>query len=698
MGRSLPPFIYGPPSSHSFHGPTDRPFNPKAVTQASWTRPQPKPKQKGPYVSFNRHPDSYSNFPDGVSRWTPMSPSTKGRVFYGRRVQLGLRVLALLGALGSLFCAIVIKNVAVSIIWIIRVGPIVAVLHTLYGIYHLCRSPVTRPAGSQASYMVFAATLDLGLVPYYVFSAYIAYKQITNNAYHWSTLLSADTSITDKIAHSTFILSIANGSFHLISLCISVWLALIFRQISQLPPDLNPLEDNLTARPHKRNKSEINEKHLSQSTVASATSMEEPLIGPARHVPFMHTRNQSSEDGSSRFSVINEKRRSQQSMYTDTVVPPVPPVPQHSFLAQRDQQASVQSPLADSHSDHAQQVPRDLPDRTQCVSPDSDNWIVYPSRSPSPAEAGLNENLARREPSSAYSQAESLISTGSSFKDWLTSAQRYELHVNEAISEDVRGEYESLALHEHYANDEDIHDIPQVTRFYDNAEQDIGDHNINIFLDHNDRERQFSASLQVNPLALNPPTPQPVQEETNNASHPPTRAPLTNIPNLAPNPPASPPSPDSPEKKGRFYGELNNKHYVPRSPSDQNDSDSQNNLHRKTSKLVKRNSQKLNTYGSLKQHDADDLDDENEIPPVPADPAVADGDRKGRVVSNSGADIGRHDFGSGSSLAYGNYIANLGVGRRRDVSGKIAEEGRGGVVTESPKPIRAAGWARFAGL
>lgn len=51
-----------------------------------------------------------------------MSPSTKGRVFYGRKVQLGLRVLALLGGLGSLFCAIVIKNVAVSIIWIIRVG------------------------------------------------------------------------------------------------------------------------------------------------------------------------------------------------------------------------------------------------------------------------------------------------------------------------------------------------------------------------------------------------------------------------------------------------------------------------------------------------------------------------------------------------------------------------------------------------
>lgn len=60
MGGSSPPFLYGPPASHSFYGPTDRPFNPKVVTQASWTRPAPKPKPKGPLINFNRHPDSVS--------------------------------------------------------------------------------------------------------------------------------------------------------------------------------------------------------------------------------------------------------------------------------------------------------------------------------------------------------------------------------------------------------------------------------------------------------------------------------------------------------------------------------------------------------------------------------------------------------------------------------------------------------------
>lgn len=51
-----------------------------------------------------------------------MSPNTKARVKYARGTQLGLRLVTLLGALGSLFCSIVIKNAAVTVIWIIRAG------------------------------------------------------------------------------------------------------------------------------------------------------------------------------------------------------------------------------------------------------------------------------------------------------------------------------------------------------------------------------------------------------------------------------------------------------------------------------------------------------------------------------------------------------------------------------------------------
>jgi len=53
-----PPFIYDRPSTYTFGAPTNRGFNPKAVTQASWSSPAPKHKKNGPLVDFNQHPDS----------------------------------------------------------------------------------------------------------------------------------------------------------------------------------------------------------------------------------------------------------------------------------------------------------------------------------------------------------------------------------------------------------------------------------------------------------------------------------------------------------------------------------------------------------------------------------------------------------------------------------------------------------------
>lgn len=65
---------------------------------------------------------AYPNVSRARSQWAPMSPKTKGWVLNGRRVQLGLRVLALLGAIGALFCAIIITSLPASIVWIVRVG------------------------------------------------------------------------------------------------------------------------------------------------------------------------------------------------------------------------------------------------------------------------------------------------------------------------------------------------------------------------------------------------------------------------------------------------------------------------------------------------------------------------------------------------------------------------------------------------
>jgi hypothetical protein len=55
MGGSAPPFLYDPPSTWSFEGTS---LNPKAVTQASWTPRQSRPRSDGPLLNVRRHPDT----------------------------------------------------------------------------------------------------------------------------------------------------------------------------------------------------------------------------------------------------------------------------------------------------------------------------------------------------------------------------------------------------------------------------------------------------------------------------------------------------------------------------------------------------------------------------------------------------------------------------------------------------------------
>lgn len=53
-----PPFIYDKPSTYTFGSPTSHAFNPKAATEASWAPKSSRPKQNGPLVDFNKHPDT----------------------------------------------------------------------------------------------------------------------------------------------------------------------------------------------------------------------------------------------------------------------------------------------------------------------------------------------------------------------------------------------------------------------------------------------------------------------------------------------------------------------------------------------------------------------------------------------------------------------------------------------------------------
>lgn len=117
MGGSGQPYMYDAPKKDPLEG-----FNPRSVTEASRRGPAPpKPKQEGPLVNFNRHPDSYIQAPYGQLDAKLMSPKTKGVVKWTRWFQFFLRLLQLLGAMGMMVAVIFIRGTQTTEGWIIRI-------------------------------------------------------------------------------------------------------------------------------------------------------------------------------------------------------------------------------------------------------------------------------------------------------------------------------------------------------------------------------------------------------------------------------------------------------------------------------------------------------------------------------------------------------------------------------------------------
>lgn len=594
--------------------------------------------------------------------------------------------------------------------------------------------------------MLFAASVDAGLIPFYAFMAFLAHGEYTQDAYRWETLFD-NTGATYQVTFATFLISVVNGGFHLVSMIISIYLAVVFRQISRLPPDMNPLEESLTTRQYKRTRSELAEKRLSETTLVSPdnrmSATEEPFIGPTRSVPFWHTREDSSDDvWNDSLETSDELRSPQISAHSKRFSRAELPSQQMRLYEQSNNSSTTLTRntairARDSPSRPTSAVISEAPvlepsvaatDVIRSGSPSSstlkDNWFAYPSRSPSAVDDALNENIVHRETSSVYSRTDTPASSSAyrEVKDWMTS-QKYGREGGNVSAADTRGEYSSLVEHEYYGNDE-VHD-PHSNGIDGNMEQDLGDLHANIFPNEGQKPRR---ELPFNPLAMNPPTPRSTPKPKEDGSMKSRyskssfrRSALTDLPNPSVKAPDMTPPIESPESKGRFYDDMESKPglSVPRGVSGTNEThvfgESKKGSVKK--KALRRKSAKLSAYESLKADDSDSDDSEDQGLNVKKSRANdVDGDRKGRVVSNSGVDIGAgFQLGSGSPASYGSYIAGLGVGRRREVSGKVAEEGRAGPGTDSektsekslkPRPsgtngtgvIRAAGWARFAGL
>ncbi|KAK3947581.1 hypothetical protein QBC32DRAFT_247452 [Pseudoneurospora amorphoporcata] len=300
MGGNSQPFLYDyDPVRYS----TDdrlppKLFDPKAITRASFDRPKPKPKPDGPLVSFNVHPDAFPPPVRTIQNFRPMGPRSKRWIILMRKVQLVFRLLQFLGAAGLLVIMIMLNNIKEVPSLVIRIALGIAVIHTSYGIYHLWRPAGGRAPTSSAAYHFGVIIVDIAACLVYAFGVY----SIRKDGATWGTLL-PDKSVLQYFLPAVQYGLIGVGGLHVFSIGISVFLAIQFWRISKMPPDMNPLEDTLISRAHKRNKSSV----VSISTYAdddkrpgtvagshhdSSLYNADELVRP-RAVPFMHIRQSS---------------------------------------------------------------------------------------------------------------------------------------------------------------------------------------------------------------------------------------------------------------------------------------------------------------------------------------------------------------------------------------------------------------------
>lgn len=285
--------------------------------------------------------------------WKSISGRTTWWIKAVRVVQLVLRVLELIGGAGILAMFILMNNVSDVIAWVMRITAGVVCVHSVYAIYHLARPAGRRTPGSSGAYHFFAVLYDVAVIPLYAFGA----LSCSNSSSEWGTILK-NKALFDYFLPAAYYTIIGAGSCHVLSLLLSVWLALMFRRIHKMPPDMNPLEAHLTSRAHKRNKSSMTSfstytdndlKRLStpiSERRRSGAPYENVSLSRPPSIPFMDTRQSSQVSLHSRSSRVDLPNRqyqippsnrsprssigSQVDLRRMSDAPPVPPVPDRS--------------------------------------------------------------------------------------------------------------------------------------------------------------------------------------------------------------------------------------------------------------------------------------------------------------------------------------------------------------------------------
>ncbi|RMZ70061.1 P-loop containing nucleoside triphosphate hydrolase [Pyrenophora seminiperda CCB06] len=684
------PYMYA--DSMADTDPTQSKFDPKAITRASRMPPSPpKKKKEGPLIDFNQHPDSYLVLPYGNTNAKPMTNKIKTFINIARWTQFTLRLLTLCGAVGVLLCGIFIQGAQDSEGYILRVPPAVDLGVCLYAVYHLLRDPKTRPAGSSASYHFFALVADCGFIPFYVFTVLMARRNADMQAGttgRWRTMFPTDAE-TDKVLMSAWLTGIAVGALHLLSTFVDMYLALVFRKIAKLPPDMNPLENNLTSRrktKHKHKNSSISastpltsyeEKRFSDHSSIAVDQASRPVSliysdfkSPEKTIPFMHTRTNSDSPYSPHTPASARQSRERHSLYS--------------------QPAS------------AHQSRKDLNNRSDLLNrQDSDHQTLAQRKSMLTEKANIKR----------HSRPGSYITTASR-QDVYSHPAENDTEKQEATGDLSlqRNSQQSLkqdnwfVYPEQDEEHEDDHSPAPAQRqsmFSSNANKGYATvaHYEEIT---SDMEDEAAEHLMPQPLQMNPPTPPPAtsRQQTpssqslsreksfertySRSSTPKTRSygnlqPTTQAiryslsPSPSPSPTKSSFTPSRPQSEQTFQQYNQHQHQHQQNPP----SASPNHFPSATKQYAvnapppvpaHNNKNTANSPFSLHKKSYTSIKRTGETGYTPQKA------QSPRVISRSGVDyVNPYEFDD-SDLA----SPVMGLGRRRDVSGKIAEEGRGG--------------------
>lgn len=533
----------------------------------------------------------------------------------------------------------------------------------LYAVYHLLRNPKSRPAGSSASYHFFALVTDAGFIPFYIFTVLMSRRNADLEAGaqgRWRTMFPTDED-ADKVLFTTWLTATVAAGVHLISLFLDMYLLVMFRKIAKLPPDMNPLENNLTSRrknKHMHKNSSISaitpltgaqEKRFSvQSTIAGdRNSQHDPLW--AREIPspnkeqmsFLHTRAQSNTTYSPHTPASARESKERFSMYSQ------PP--------------------------SARQSRRDLNTREDLLRrDDADNETLAQRKSMLAEQANIKR----------HSRNDSYV-TSSSKQDFYTPPATARSEKQEA-SGDLslqRNSRESLQndnwfVHPSSEDEQDDHasSPPKQSMFNNNQ----GYTTLSPYDDVYDAGEEYQEPMVPQPLRMNPPTPPLARRDYDEEMN--TRT-LTTTSDSTERTLFDRSHSRSGRPKSRHYGDLKGATKGVRSSN---------------SPAKSRSSSP--TKGSSRKQP-------NQLPSATKQYAVnAAPKTKADLVANSPFTLNKKSYTSIKRTGEANYtpvqghsprvVSRSGVdyinpyefddsdlatpGRRRDVSGKIAEEGRGG--------------------